>query len=463
MSEDQTEHAKLSPSGSKKWFACPGSLTLEAPFPNNSNTYSDSGSCMHSVAAALLTGTSAIPNDIGDVRLVADEYVGELIPVNGKDELPRYVRFSDEMADLVRDYVDSLRAMAQGEPIMVEQRVNFSEFVQVPGQFGTLDAGIHFVMDGELFIGDLKTGHTPVEILGNTQLRFYGLGLLRMLLDNDLGTTHTEPFAYARALGINTIRFGIYQPKVNAGWVEDTCSLDDLQAFAVLARSKAISTINAERDYGKVPDDEWERTYLNQDPNDKDCAFCRAMATCPSVARKVQETVGAEFQEVVEAGAAPAVTVDHSPEALAAAMVAAPLLEDWSKAVRAEVERRLLAGLEVPGFGLELGRQGPRKFKDERAIEALVRKRWRIKMEFVYDMSLKSPTGMEKLTKPMKVPDENGNFVAIKPVIGPRQWDTLQEYITRSDPKPSVKPMHTIKKPYNPTQPDAGDFAATKE
>lgn len=464
MSEDNTEHAKLSPSGSKKWFACAGSLTLEAPIPNKANTYSDDGTAMHAVAAAMLTHTNAIEFDDepGVVRQLADEYVGTLIPVNYKAEEPRYVRFSDEMADLVQDYVDSLRVMAQGEPMMVEQRVNFSEFVQVPGQFGTLDVGIFFVMDGELFVGDLKSGHTPVDIVDNTQLRFYALGLLRKLLDDDLSTSITDPFAYADALGIKTIRFGIFQPKVNSGWIEDTCTLQDLRDFATLARSKASSTINAELDYGKVPMDVWEQTYLNQDPNEKDCAFCRAMATCPSVQRKVQEVVGADFEVVVERGAAPAVTIGHSAEDLAIAMQAAPLLEDWAKSVRAEIERRLLANDPVPGFGLELGRQGPRKFKDEREVENLLRRTWRIKMEYAYDMSLKSPTGLEKLTKAAKVANLEGKFVTLKPIIGPRQWQQLQEYIVRSDPKPSVKPAHLIKKPYNPTQPDAGDFAAVK-
>ncbi len=451
MSEDNTEHAHLSPSGSKRWMSCAGSLTLERDFPNTSNTYSDDGTAMHTIASRVLTtpGTAA------------EQYEHELVPVHKKTEPPRYVRFTAEMAELVSGYVNSLRAIAAGEPIMVEQRVDFSEFVQVPGQFGTLDAGILFLMEGELFVGDLKTGHTPVEVEANSQLMLYALGLLRKLLDNDLVTAIAEPFAYARALGIAKVRLGIYQPKTTGGWTEWSCSLDDLEAFAALARSKAMSTVNAERDYQYTQAEEgmtisaWERTYLNQNPNDKDCAFCRAMAVCPSVRRKVEETVGADFQVV-------APTPVTAADLLAQAMTAAPLVEDWITAVRAETERRLLAGQEVPGFGLELGRKGARKFKDEVAAEQLLRSKWRYTYEDVYEMKLKTPTALEKLTKPTKA-IVDGKEVVAKPVLGPRRWDTLVEMIEQAPPKPSVKPLSQIKTPYVVPAPSADDFSSVKE
>ena len=53
-------------------------------------------------------------------------------------------------------------------------------------------------------------------------------------------------------------------------------------------------------------------------------------------------------------------------------MTVAPLAEDYFTAVRAEVERRLLLGMQVPGFGLELGRKGARKFTDEGRVEVEV-------------------------------------------------------------------------------------------
>jgi hypothetical protein len=268
-------------------------------------------------------------------------------------------------------------------------------------------------------------------------------------------------FDYARSIGIKTIRLAIYQPKVSGGWTEWTCSLPDLQAFAELARSKAQTTVGAEMMFEKMPRDEWDRIYLNPKPNDKDCAFCKAMAVCPNYRRKVEEAIGGDFDAVSEWKAIPPPSTANG---LAAALFVVPMLEDFAKAVRAEVERRLLLDDKaVPGFGLELGRKGARKFKDEAAAEILMRKNWRLTMEDCYDMKLKTPTALEKLSKPTKVDDGTGKPVVVKPVIGIRRWAQLSEMIVQAPPKPSVKPLKDIKTPYVPTQLAADDFSTVAD
>lgn len=282
--------------------------------------------------------------------------------------------------------------------------------------------------------------------------------------------THTA-FAAARARGIKTIRLAIYQPKV-AGFTEWICTLEDLEAFAALARSKATSVENAARDFGNVEQVEWERTYLNQNPNEVECAFCRAMPHCPSARRKLEETVGAEFPVIIENQGVPGVTKSEltfndkvcarygdDDKALSEMMKVTEFMEDWIKAVRAEVERRLLAGLPVPDFGLELGRQGPRKFKDLEEAEDMLRKQFRVPLELAYSMKLKSPKQIEELT----VPQTGEDGIELKPVIGPRQWKKLADLITRSDPKPSVKPLAKIKTLYEPPKPEASDFPTVVE
>lgn len=272
--------------------------------------------------------------------------------------------------------------------------------------------------------------------------------------------TSSDAFAWARKAGIKTIRLGIYQPKTTGGMTEDVITLDELEAFATLARSKACSVENAARDYGKVEADAWDRTYLNQNPNEVECAFCRAMPTCPSAQRKVQEDIGADFDVVNDEIQHIFIRGAHAlGDRLPEAMAATGFIEDWIKAVRAEVERRLIAGQEVPGFGLELGRQGPRKFADMEAAENLIRKQMRLKVEEAYDFSLKSPTQLEKLCKPTKTDDGT----EVSPVIGPRQWKKVEALITRSDPKPSVKPAASIKTPYVAPKPSADDFAPVVE
>jgi hypothetical protein len=160
-------HARLSPSGSKRWFACPGSLTLEAPFPNKSNEYSDDGTAMHDIAARVLTGDKA-----------AADFIGEWVVVSHGDEPVRKVQITEDMADLVQEYVDMVRHVAAGRELHVEQRVEFSKFVDLPDQFGTADFIIVAREQGELIVGDLKTGHKPVSVERNSQALTYALGAL---------------------------------------------------------------------------------------------------------------------------------------------------------------------------------------------------------------------------------------------------------------------------------------------
>ena len=129
-------------------------------------------------------------------------------------------------------------------------------------------------------------------------------------------------------------------------------------------------------------------------------------------------------------------------EWLSACMSKVDLIEDWCKAVRAETERRLLAGSDVPGFKLVEGRRGARKWSDEKVAEETL-KAMRDKQEQMYDFSLISKTTAEKLAK--------------AEVIGPRQWPRLKGLITQSEGKPSVAPA-SDKRPPIVVTPTADEF-----
>ena len=124
--------------------------------------------------------------------------------------------------------------------------------------------------------------------------------------------------------------------------------------------------------------------------------------------------------------------------------------------MRAETERRLLNREEVPGFGLELGRQGPRKWADKEAVEKLVREQFRLREADAYNMKLKSPTQFGR-------PADQAGGGRRQAALGPRQWKKLQALITRSDPKPSVKPATAIKKFYVPPAPSDEDFTTVAD
>jgi len=439
---DYTEHARLSPSGSKGWFACAGKIRMESTIADTPKPYADAGTAMHAVAAWCLTE-----------HYPAVKRVGDSIPVHSENEEPRLVGFDEEMADLVQGYVDTVRRLGVGNQLLIEQRVDFSEFVGEPDQFGTADAIIYDDRDGELMVIDLKTGHTPVEVDNNSQLMIYALGALRLLLDGDLAADATTPFLYAEQKGILSIRLGIYQPKLREGLAEWRCTLGDLMAFTEMLRTKAAMVREAEKDAEFMPAQQWQHIYLNPTPNEVECAFCKAMPTCPAAARAVEESVGADFEEVIEGHGIEALPTNPD-DVLGKQMASVGFIEDWCLAVRAEVERRLLTGGAVPGFGLELGRKPPRKWGDPATVEETLRHKFKVNYEGTYNMKLKSPTQLEALCDPKK--NE-------KPVLGPRQWKVMQALITQGDPSPSVKPATTIKNPYIVPKLDEGAFAAVPE
>lgn len=268
-------------------------------------------------------------------------------------------------------------------------------------------------------------------------------------------TTMTSPseyrakvFLWAMEQGLTKIRLMIHQPKV-AGTTEWTCDLSHLLEFSKTLERNAHRTELARQAYGTIPIADWSTLYLNPKPNDEECAFCRAMPTCPSVQGMLQAAAHCDFDVVAEDELAP----DPSrlpPVDKATAMKAVPLMEAWCKSVRAEVERDLLAGRAVPGFGLELGRQGNRKWADEEAAEAYMRKTVRLKVDDVYQFKLRSPTQIEKLTKPAAK--------GLEPVLGQVQWERLTKMVIREDPRPSVRPASVIKTPYVPKPLEAAGF-----
>ena len=157
-------HHSHSLSGSKRRYTCPGSVSMEAPFPDTGSRASNDGTAMHEVAAWCLTQGRRAEERIGQTVMVAE---GE------------YVDFDDDMAELVQGYVDTIRAMGEGHQVLIEQRVDVSPITSIVDQFGTADCII--VAGDELMVIDLKTGYRPVSPVDNTQLQLYALGALNLL------------------------------------------------------------------------------------------------------------------------------------------------------------------------------------------------------------------------------------------------------------------------------------------
>jgi len=374
-------HAKLSPSSAVRWMTCPGSVTLSEGIEDTGSSNASEGTMMHAFAAQCLeTGTDAV-GYIGQT----DKETGLILQAKQAKDVQFYV---DHVRDIVR---------STGGELRVEQRLPIGWMTGEEGAHGTADAVI--VTPDELIIVDAKFGFKEVDADDNPQLMIYAAAAWDEL---------------KVAYDFQRVRIAISQPRLLAK-PEFSFSMDDLQVF--------IAEVAFSAEYTRYNPDKYV-------PSEKGCQWCRAKAICPALRTSVMD----DFDTVVPE------TADQDD--LARVMANANLIEGWVKAVRAEVERRLLAGEPVTGYKLVQGKRGNRMWVNPDDAEAAL-KAMRIKHDQMYDYKLASPTTIEKLAKAEE--------------IGPRQWAKIQALITQSEGQPSVAP-ESDKRPALVTSAAASDF-----
>lgn len=409
-----TVHATLSASGAPSWMRCYGKLAMEKPYPSTSSKFADEGTAAHEVAQMCL-----------EQGQDASAFAGRIIEVARGEGVHRSVRkftVDEEMVENVQKYVDIVRGL--GGELMVEQRVDFSDWIGVPDSFGTSDAVVVWAEQREIAVVDLKYGRgVPVYAEDNEQAMLYALGTLSMLdLVYDVGADWA-------------VRLMIVQPRIG-NTSEHVLTVADLKEFALKAKIAARHAIHQYEGQAEP----------KLTPGEKQCKFCRAKATCPALAAEVMSTTSSpeaaptDFDDLTVASKADIAC--SGEDWLGTAMGKIDLIEQWCKAVRAEVERRLCAGEPVEGYKLVRGRKGARAWINaDQAEEAM--KAMRLKADLLYDRTLISPTTAEKLYKA-------GD-------IGPRQWPKVQELFHQKEGGPSVAP-ESDKRPALSRDVTADDF-----
>lgn len=381
-------HAKLSPSSAERWMTCPGSVALCDGLVDEGSSFAAEGTAAHWVAEQILLGKH------------------DKFSVVGQKAENEYIVTADMVVDVER-YITQIQDLvaSTGGNLLVEQRLPISEWTGESDAHGTSDAVI--LASGEIIVCDLKFGRgVQVDAAENKQLMLYALGAV-------------ETFDIA-AGPFERVRLVISQPRLGH-YSEWTLTMADLEAFG--AEVKAAAKATAATDAPHVP-------------NEKACKFCKAKAACPALRSEVMDA----FENVEPKTA----EVDR----LGWAMSKVALVETWCKAVRAEVEKELLAGKAIAGWKLVKGKMGNRKWADPTEAENVL-KSLRLKVDQMYDLSLISPTSAEKL--------------ANSEVIGPRQWKKVLPLITRTEGGPSVAPESDKRPAIEPVSADEFDVVQPQD
>lgn len=166
-----TAHAILQPSSAGRWVACPGSVKLEALYPEDTESEaSREGTAAHWALAEVLNGRAVAEGQLTDAGFVLTD-----VQVDAATSLLRHVHA------LVARY-------GEQPEFHVEQRLAIN---RVHGQcWGTPDVVLYFRKANRIVVLDFKFGHGWVEVYENWQLLAYLAGVLEKF--GISGTQNTE-------------------------------------------------------------------------------------------------------------------------------------------------------------------------------------------------------------------------------------------------------------------------------
>ncbi len=412
-------HSTWSASGFEQKMLCPGSHVLQQGKPRRSSQYASEGTAAHQVLTWALQESRP-----------AAAYIGRVIEADGFT-----FTVDEDMAGHVQVCIDYVTDAAGDEGVIfADIRVNYSQYLDTPELEAWGTADVIIARGDELIVVDFKYGMgVEVSAERNPQMSLYALGALQ---------------AYQGLVAdFERVRMVISQPRIKKAASEFDISVEELETWG---RSTARSAVNTCRNAMAVDRTQvtsevsWDQVYLR--PGEKQCKFCSAKAECPALRAEVAGTVNMTVASPDEFADDDVCKVSSgSDEAwLAACLSKVDLIEDWCKAIRAETERRLLAGESVPGYKLVPGKKGARQWVDAKVAEETL-KSMRVKLEDMYDLKLISPTTADKLAK--------------AGTIGPRQWPRVQALFVQSQGKPHVAPADDPR-PALEIKPVVDDFEA---
>lgn len=338
-------HALLSPSSSYRWLNCTGSARQCESYPNKDSIHSWRGTVLHEMAELMLSEL-AIPSP-GSKFICPD------------DESIVYELTTEDIGH-VETYVDWVLAESKRLHVKpkVENKLDMGDWI--PEGSGTGD--VVFAPFDEIVIVDAKFG-TGVKVDADSpQLLCYGIAAY-----DEFGSPLTE-----------RVRCVVVQPGLNHV-SEHTYTIEEIEERRQHINKQALLAWNGA---GGLKAGPWcKKTFC---PHIRHCDALQAEAMA-----KARDVFTAEGE---------AADVAAGTSNLSDAMLIVPALEEWIKAIKAQVRAELELGNSVPGFKLVEGRRSF-KWLDEDKVEEYLRLQKVKVADMMSDPKLKSVAQMRKQLK----------------------------------------------------------------
>jgi len=356
-------HARLNASSSHRWMMCPPSVKLSEQFEDKPSSYAEEGTFLHELCELKLH------RYLGDmpVELIEQQYAEHRDSDFYSDEAES---ITDEYVAFCIETIEAVRSSCFDPLIMVEHRLDYSEYV--PDGFGTGDLII--VADGVLEVIDFKGGRgVLVEATRNSQLMLYGLGAL---------------LEFDSLYDIRYVRMTIVQPRLSN---LSSCEMgaDELIRWAETeVRPKALMAYEGK---GEFCAGEW-------------CRFCKARYTCRKRSEYHMRLAERNFRQ-------PDLLSD---EEIADILPVAESLNNWVQDLLAYATQEAVGGKSWPGYKLVAGRT-VRKYTSEAEV---IRAATEAGYTDIYKTTLLGVGDLEKRLGRKKFSEVLGKYI-VKPAGAP--------------------------------------------
>lgn len=305
---------RVNPSAAGQWVYCPGSVSMQAGYPDSGHA-GDEGDASHWAGAEILE----------HLKAGSDVSLNHVLNLEGQ-KAPNGIILTDEHINNARKYVDDVvaivleRGLSLSE-LHIEEKIRASTIHSE--SWGTVDCWIYDPVRREVIIWDYKYGYTLVEVFENWQAINYAIGVIDGLKIPDQGLSVIMRIAQPRP----------YHP--DGSIREWRVPATDLRPYANRLHHAAALALSD------------SPTVTSGDH----CKYCRARHGCGSAAKAALAAMDYTGEARI---------TELPPEAMGLELVmlqrASKAIESRLSGLEAQAVSMLMSGKPIKGWGLESGK-----------------------------------------------------------------------------------------------------------